>query len=219
VTGLTFLSFIFMVCRYRLLIFSHESKYCSGFVIGGCCLDRCICGWRKARSSTDCIDGRGGRSLCQHVPKPECGLFLDDAQLLYECSLCGCSLSLSIRMSYLRNNGGQVLLMRIRIKATGFSDWDSMFYNNFLSIPVLAIFSLVFENWSSDNVVRNFPPETRSLLLSAIAFSGAAAVGISVSAWSMDHRRKQRWLTRDGSLPRLGASVPRRAQRIRWSEH
>jgi len=29
-----------------------------------------------------------------------------------------------------------VLAMRKKIKATGFSDWDSMFYNNLLSIPV-----------------------------------------------------------------------------------
>ncbi|KAG2141341.1 hypothetical protein DEU56DRAFT_796348 [Suillus clintonianus] len=77
-----------------------------------------------------------------------------------------------------------VLLMRKRIKVTGFSDWDSMFYNNLLSIPVLVVFSIVVEDWGSENLVRNFPPETRSVLLSAIAFSGAAAVGISYStAW------------------------------------
>ena len=45
--------------------------------------------------------------------------------------------------------------MRKRIKATGFSDWDSMFYNNLLSIPVLAFFSLVAENWSYENLLRN----------------------------------------------------------------
>ncbi|KAJ8591800.1 UDP-galactose transporter [Rhizopogon salebrosus TDB-379] len=77
-----------------------------------------------------------------------------------------------------------VLLMRKRIKVTGFSDWDSMFYNNLLSIPVLAVFSIVLEDWGSENLVRNFPPETRNVLLSAIAFSGAAAVGISyTTAW------------------------------------
>lgn len=45
--------------------------------------------------------------------------------------------------------------MRKRIKATGFSDWDSMFYNNLLSIPVLAVFSLIAEDWSHANIVRN----------------------------------------------------------------
>ncbi|KXN89373.1 GDP-mannose transporter, partial [Leucoagaricus sp. SymC.cos] len=77
-----------------------------------------------------------------------------------------------------------VLSMRKRIKATGFSDWDSMFYNNLLSIPVLAVFSLLVEDWGSENLTRNFPPETRDFLLFAIAFSGAAAVGISyTTAW------------------------------------
>jgi len=77
-----------------------------------------------------------------------------------------------------------VLSMRKRIKATGFSDWDSMFYNNLLSIPVLAVFSIIVEDWGSENLARNFPPQTRHVLLSAIVFSGAAAVGISyTTAW------------------------------------
>jgi hypothetical protein len=50
--------------------------------------------------------------------------------------------------------------MRKRIKATGFSDWDTMFYNNLLSVPVLVVFSFVFENWGSENLARNLcvPP-------------------------------------------------------------
>lgn len=77
-----------------------------------------------------------------------------------------------------------VLGMRKRIKVTGFSDWDSMFYNNLLSIPVLLLFSFIAEDWGSESLNRNFPPETRNLLLFAIAFSGAAAVGISfTTAW------------------------------------
>jgi len=77
-----------------------------------------------------------------------------------------------------------VLTMRKRIKLTNFKDWDSMFYNNLLSIPVLVVFSFLFEDWGSENLMRSFPPETRSELLSAIAFSGAAAVFISyTTAW------------------------------------
>ncbi|GBE86521.1 GDP-mannose transporter [Sparassis crispa] len=77
-----------------------------------------------------------------------------------------------------------VLAMRSKIKAAGFSDWDSMFYNNLLSIPVLVVFSLIAENWGYENLNRNFPAETRSFLLFAIGFSGAAAVGISyTTAW------------------------------------
>ena len=48
-----------------------------------------------------------------------------------------------------------VLSMRKRIKATGFSDWDTMFYNNLLSIPVLAVFSIVAEDWGTENLNRN----------------------------------------------------------------
>ncbi|KAF7971282.1 hypothetical protein HWV62_21530 [Athelia sp. TMB] len=81
-------------------------------------------------------------------------------------------------------NAAFVLAMRKRIKVTGFTDWETMLYNNLLSIPVLIVFSLLFEDWSSPNLSRSFPPETRSFLLFSIAFSGAAAVGISyTTAW------------------------------------
>jgi hypothetical protein len=45
--------------------------------------------------------------------------------------------------------------MRKRIKVTGFSDWDTMFYNNLLSIPVLLLFSFIVEDWGSDSLNRN----------------------------------------------------------------
>lgn len=45
--------------------------------------------------------------------------------------------------------------MRKRIKVTNFKDWDSMYYNNLLSIPVLVFFSIIFEDWSVDNLIRN----------------------------------------------------------------
>ncbi|KAF7309603.1 GDP-mannose transporter [Mycena indigotica] len=82
------------------------------------------------------------------------------------------------------SSAAYVLLMRKKIKITGFSDWDSMFYNNLLSIPILAVFSLVFEDWKRESIALNFPQQSRHVLLSAIAFSGAAAVGISyTTAW------------------------------------
>jgi GDP-mannose transporter len=77
-----------------------------------------------------------------------------------------------------------VLSMRKKMKGMGFSDWDTMFYNNLLSVPVLILSSFLMEDWSSASLTRNFPPETRNVLLFAIAFSGAAAVGISyTTAW------------------------------------
>jgi GDP-mannose transporter len=74
--------------------------------------------------------------------------------------------------------------MRKRIKITGFKDWDSMFYNNLLSVPILVVFSIIVEDWGSESLAANFPASNRFILLSAIAFSGAAAVFISYStAW------------------------------------
>lgn len=77
-----------------------------------------------------------------------------------------------------------VLAMRKRIKVTGFKDWDSMFYNNLLCIPILVVASVLLEDWGSTNLNLNFPPDNRNFLLFAMAFSGAAAVFISyTTAW------------------------------------
>lgn len=48
-----------------------------------------------------------------------------------------------------------VLLMRKRIKLTGFTDWETLRYNNLLSVPVLVFFSLTLEDWSYESLVRN----------------------------------------------------------------
>ncbi|TKY85110.1 hypothetical protein EX895_006190 [Sporisorium graminicola] len=77
-----------------------------------------------------------------------------------------------------------VLLMRKRIKVTGFKDWDTMFYNNFLSIPVLLIMSFLVEDWSAANLHKNFPDDKQTKLIVAIIFSGTCAILISyTTAW------------------------------------
>lgn len=59
-----------------------------------------------------------------------------------------------------------------------------MFYNNLLTIPVLIVCSLVAEDWSSENMHRNFPVETRNSLMIGMVYSGLAAIFISYcSAW------------------------------------
>lgn len=59
-----------------------------------------------------------------------------------------------------------------------------MFYNNFLSIPVLVVCSLIAEDWSSANLAVNFPPETRNALFIGMIYSGIGAILISYcSAW------------------------------------
>ncbi|KAK4169202.1 putative GDP-mannose transporter [Cladorrhinum sp. PSN259] len=77
-----------------------------------------------------------------------------------------------------------LLGMRKVIKKMNFKDYDSMFYNNLLTVPVLLIFSLFFEDWSSENLVKNFPEETRNALFVGMIYSGLCAIFISYcSAW------------------------------------
>lgn len=77
-----------------------------------------------------------------------------------------------------------VLIMRKRIKLTNFKDFDTMYYNNLLSIPILLVSSLLFEDWSPANIENNFPANNRSATIFAMIFSGLSSVGISYcSAW------------------------------------
>ena len=45
--------------------------------------------------------------------------------------------------------------MRKRIKVIGFKDWDTMFYNNLLSIPTLVVFSVLVEDWGTESLSLN----------------------------------------------------------------
>src|ERR1700712_288479 len=59
-----------------------------------------------------------------------------------------------------------------------------MFYNNLLTIPVLFACSFLFENWSGENVLKNFPVESRNNLILGMVYSGLATIFISYcSAW------------------------------------
>lgn len=59
-----------------------------------------------------------------------------------------------------------------------------MFYNNLLTIPILLVASLLVEDWSSVNIAKNFPSETRNAIVMAMLFSGLSSVFISyTSAW------------------------------------
>lgn len=73
-----------------------------------------------------------------------------------------------------------VLYMRKRIKLTNFKDFDTMYYNNILSIPILLISSFLIEDWSPANLERNFSKAS----IIAMVVSGLASVGISYcSGW------------------------------------
>ncbi|KAI9697944.1 MAG: GDP-mannose transporter into the lumen of the Golgi [Candelina mexicana] len=82
------------------------------------------------------------------------------------------------------SSAAYLLSMRKRIKLTNFKDFDTMFYNNLLSIPILLVCSFVVENWSAENINKNFPVAQRTNLMLAMIFSGLSSVFISyTSAW------------------------------------
>src|ERR1700734_2759250 len=59
-----------------------------------------------------------------------------------------------------------------------------MFYNNLLTIRVLIVATLVFEDWSAENVKQNLPIETRNSQFIGMVYSGLATIFISyASAW------------------------------------
>jgi GDP-mannose transporter len=77
-----------------------------------------------------------------------------------------------------------ILSMRKRIKLTNFKDFDTMYYNNLLTIPILLVASLFIEDWSSANLVKNFPVDQRNNIILAMVISGLSSVFISyTSAW------------------------------------
>jgi len=77
-----------------------------------------------------------------------------------------------------------VLGMRKRIKLTNFKDFDTMFYNNLLTIPILLASSFLVEDWSAVNLAKNFPLDVRNAIIGAMVFTGLSSIFISyTSAW------------------------------------
>ena len=59
-----------------------------------------------------------------------------------------------------------------------------MFYNNLLTVPVLLLGSILVEDWSSINLAKNFPLESRNAIFGAMIFTGLSSIFISyTSAW------------------------------------
>ncbi|KAF2841501.1 golgi GDP-mannose transporter-like protein [Patellaria atrata CBS 101060] len=77
-----------------------------------------------------------------------------------------------------------LLTMRKRIVLTKFKDYDTMYYNNLLTIPILLAASILVEDWSSINIAKNFPVEQRNLIVFTMVLSGLSSIFISyTSAW------------------------------------
>ena len=59
-----------------------------------------------------------------------------------------------------------------------------MYYNNLLTIPVLLVLSILTEDWSAENMTKNFPLADRNRKITGMVYSGLAAIFISYcSAW------------------------------------
>jgi GDP-mannose transporter len=59
-----------------------------------------------------------------------------------------------------------------------------MYYNNLLTIPILLVASVFIEDWSSENLAKNFPVDQRNNIILAMVISGLSSVFISyTSAW------------------------------------
>ena len=77
-----------------------------------------------------------------------------------------------------------LLAMRKRLRLTNFSDFETMYFNNILSIPILLVCSILLEDWSAANLIQNFPPNSRIQLFIAIFLSGFSSLAISYcSIW------------------------------------
>ncbi|KAG0209551.1 GDP-mannose transporter into the lumen of the Golgi [Mortierella sp. GBA30] len=82
------------------------------------------------------------------------------------------------------SSAGYVLYLRKRIKHFNFKDYDTVYYNNLLSFPVMLTLSICLEGWRSGELERTFAPEVRSALMTAIVLSGVSSFLISYgSAW------------------------------------
>lgn len=93
-------------------------------------------------------------------------------------------LGYSWMLSNCLSNAAFVLFLRKRIKVMAFKDLDTMFYNNLLSIPILVVWSLIFEDWSKANLEVNFPEEQRGALIMLMVATGLLSLGISYcSGW------------------------------------
>jgi GDP-mannose transporter len=71
------------------------------------------------------------------------------------------------------------LSLRKFTQGTDFSNWDIMYYNNLLIFPVTCLATLILEDWSSDNLRQNFPPETRYTMPMGMIYSGLGALAIT----------------------------------------
>ena len=86
------------------------------------------------------------------------------------------------------SSAAYLLYMKATIKSVGFTDYDSVFYNNMLSIPILFFLSLIFEDWTSftGRIFYENSLSSNFKLSLGIVLSGIAGFFISfTTAWCL----------------------------------
>lgn len=152
VTSLTFVAFIFMVRIFlslsRLSI-THALQVISSVIAAS----------SDVRNAASGMEPTLGADLSltklEYIAGTLGNLNVGYFWMLVNCLTSAAYVSASSSPMYRYSQRPQVLTMRKRITSTGFSDWDTMFYNNLLSIPILAVFSIAVENWGAESLTRN----------------------------------------------------------------
>ncbi|KAG4306465.1 hypothetical protein PORY_000453 [Pneumocystis oryctolagi] len=76
-----------------------------------------------------------------------------------------------------------ILGTRKKMKLKRFTDFDAMFYNDLLGIPLLIICTLTIDDWSNENIARNMHGK-KIISMISILLSGILSSGISyTSLW------------------------------------
>lgn len=86
------------------------------------------------------------------------------------------------------SNAAYLLYMKRTIKSIGFGDFDSVLYNNVLSLPILLVLSFGFEDWGGfiNRLVNENTMMVNMKLLFSMMMSGFAGFFISfTTAWCL----------------------------------
>ena len=159
---------IILIAYGEVLWFGGSVTNMALFSFGLMVLSSVVAAWADIQAA---IDSVGGGKLGLQNAEASAKISTLNAGYVWMLLNCFCSAT-------------YVLGMRKRIKLTNFKDFDTMFYNNLLSIPILLICSLGVESWSTTNLNLNFPPGHRAPMITNMLLSGLSSLFISyTSAW------------------------------------
>ncbi|CCJ29986.1 unnamed protein product [Pneumocystis jirovecii] len=99
-----------------------------------------------------------------------------------------------------------VLGTRKRIKSGHFTDFDAMFYNDLLGIPFLIICTLIIDDWSKENILRNTYGKIFEPVV-AILLSGVFSAGIAYTSLWCIRATSSTTYSMIGALNKLPVSI------------